>query len=45
MKLKLLVSIKIYLVVNINRIMRYKKPVKKQRVEEPKLGKINKIKK
>ena len=35
-KLKLLVLIRIHLVVNISRVVRYRDPVRKQRVEEPK---------
>ena len=35
-KLKLLASMRIHLVVNVSRIVRYKEPVKGQRVEEPK---------
>jgi len=36
-KLKLLVSMRIYLVVNISRVVRYRKLMKRQRVKEPKL--------
>ena len=35
-KLKLLVSTRIHSVVNISRVVRYKEPVKRQRVEKPK---------
>ena len=35
-KLKLPISMRLYLVVNINRIVKYREPVKKQRVKEPK---------
>ena len=35
-KLKLPISMRIYLVVNINRIVKYREPVKEQRVKEPK---------
>ena len=35
-KLKLLVSIRIHLVVNVSRVVRYRELVRKQRVEEPK---------
>ena len=35
-KLKLLASIRIYPVVNISRIERYREPVREQRVEKPK---------
>jgi len=35
-KLKLPVSMRIHPVVNISRVVRYKEPVKGQRVEEPK---------
>ena len=44
-KLKLLVSIKIYLVVNISKIVRYKEQVEKQKVEEVKLVKVDRAKK
>jgi len=40
-KLKLLASMRIHLVVNVGRVVRYRKLVKGQRVEEPKLVKIN----
>ena len=42
-KLKLLASTRIYLVVNISRVVRYKKPVKRQRVKEPKPVEVNEI--
>ncbi len=42
-KLKLLVSMRIYPVMNVSRIVRYKELVKKQRVEELKLVKVNRI--
>ena len=42
-KLKLLAFMRIYLVVNISRVVRYKEPVKRQRVEEPKLVEVNRI--
>ena len=35
-KLKLLVSIRIHLVVNVSWIVRYREPARRQRVEEPK---------
>jgi len=35
-KLKLLTSMRIHLVVNISRIVRYREPVRGQRLEEPK---------
>ena len=35
-KLRLLASIRIHLVVNVSRVIKYKKPVKRQRVKEPK---------
>jgi len=35
-KLKLLVSMRIYPVVNVSIVIRYREPVKEQRVEEPK---------
>ena len=43
-KLKLPVSMGIYPVINISRIVRYKELVKKQRVEELKLVKVDRIK-
>jgi len=43
-KLKLLVSMRIHLIVNINRVVRYRELVKEQRVEEPKPVKINGVK-
>ena len=42
-KLKLLVSMRIHLVVNVSRIVRYRKLVKEQRVKEPKLVKVNRV--
>ena len=35
-KLKLPISMRIYLVVNISRIVKYREPVKEQRVKKPK---------
>jgi len=43
-KLKLLASIRIHPVVNFSRIIRYRKLVKGQRVEELKLVKVNRVK-
>jgi len=40
-KLRLLASIRIYPVVNISRVMRYRKLVKRQKIKKPKLIKIN----
>ncbi len=42
-KLKLLVSMRIHLVVNISRVVRYREPVKRQKVEEPKPVKVDKV--
>ena len=42
-KLKLLAFIRIYLVVNVSRVVRYKELVKRQRVEEPKLVEVDRI--
>jgi len=42
-KLKLLASIRIHLVVNISRVVRYREPVNGQRVEEPKPVDINEV--
>ena len=44
-KLKLLVSMRIYLVVNISRVVRYRELMKGQRVKEPKLVEVNRIEK
>ena len=41
--LRLLAFMRIHLVVNISRIVRYKEPVKKQKVEESKLVEINRV--
>jgi len=35
-KLKLLISMRIHLVVNVSRVVRYREQVRKQKVEEPK---------
>jgi len=42
-KLKLPASMRIHLVVNISRVVRYRKPVKRQRVEELKSVEVNKV--
>jgi len=42
-KLKLLTSMRIYLVVNISRIVRYRKLVKGQRVEELKPIEVDRV--
>jgi len=42
-KLKLLASIRIHLVVNVSRIVRYREPVKGQRVEELKPVEFNEV--
>ena len=39
-KLKLPVSIRIHSVVNVSRVVKYREPVKKQRVEELKLVEV-----
>ena len=44
-KLKLLVSMRIHPVVNVSRIVRYREPMKEQRVEKPKLVEVNRVKK
>ena len=36
-----MVSMRIHLVVNISRVIRYREPVKRQKVEKPKLVKVN----
>ena len=35
---------RIHLVINISRVIRYREPVKRQKVEKPKLVKVNGIK-
>ena len=42
-KLKLLAFMRIHPVVNVNRIVKYRKPVKEQKVEKPKSVKVNKV--
>ena len=42
MKLKLLAFMKIHLVMNISRVMRYRELVKEQKMEEPKLVEVEK---
>jgi len=42
-KLKLLISMRIHPVVNMSRVVRYKEPMKEQRVEKPKLVKVNRV--
>jgi len=42
-KLKLLASIKIYLVVNVSRIVKYRKQVEEQKIKELKLIEVNKV--
>ena len=42
-KLKLLASIRIYLVVNISRIVRYREQIKGQRVKKPKLVEVDEV--
>ena len=39
-KLKLLVSIRIYLVINISQVVKYRKQVKRQKVKEVKLEEV-----
>jgi len=43
-KLKLLASMRIHLVVNISKVVRYREPVKEQKVEEPKPVKVDRVK-
>jgi len=43
-KLKLLISMRIHLVVNVSKIVRYRELVKRQRVEKPKLVKVDGVK-
>jgi len=40
-KLRLLVSMRIHLVVNVSRVMRYREPGKGQKVEQPKPVEMN----
>ena len=42
-KLKLLASIRIYLVVNISRIVRYREQIKGQRVKKPKPVEVDEV--
>ena len=42
-KLKLLASMRIHLVMNISRIVRYREQVEKQKVEEVKLVKVDRV--
>jgi len=44
-KLKLPASIRVYSVVNISRIERYKEPVREQKVEEPKPVEVDGVEK
>ena len=41
MKLRLPISIRIHPVVNISKVVRYREPVKEQKVEEPKLVEVD----
>ena len=43
-KLKLLDSMRIYLVVNISQVVQYREQVKGQKVEKMKLVKVNRVK-
>ena len=42
-KLKLLTYMRIHLVVNISRVVKYRKPVKGQKVKEPKPVEVDKV--
>ena len=44
-KLKLLVSMRIHLVVNVSRVVRYRELVKRQKIKEPKLVEVNGVEK
>jgi len=44
-KLRLLVSMRIHLVVNMSRVIRYKEPGKGQKVEQPKPVEVNGVEK
>jgi len=41
MQLKLPTSMRIHSVVNVSQVVRYREPVKEQRVEEPKLVEVD----
>jgi len=43
-KLKLLASMRIHPVVNISRVVRYRKPVKRQRIKKPKPVEVDEVK-
>ena len=43
MKLRLLALMRIYPVVNVSKLVRYREPVKRQRVEEPKPVKVEEV--
>ena len=45
MKLTLLASVRIHLVVNVSRVVRYREPVKRQKMKEPKLVEVNGVEK
>ena len=42
-KLRLLVFMRVHPVVNVSRVVKYREPVKEQRVEEPKLVEVKEI--
>ena len=42
-KLKLPAAMKIHLVINVSQIARYRKPVREQRMEEPKSIEVNEV--
>ena len=42
-KLRLLKSIRIYLVVNISRVARYRKPIERQKIKKPKIMKVDRF--
>jgi len=44
-KLKLLASIRIHLVINVSRVVRYREPMKGQKVEKPKPIEVDKVEK
>jgi len=43
-KLKLLAFMRIHSVINMSRVVKYRKPVKGQKVEEPKLVEVDRVK-
>jgi len=42
-KIKLLATMRIHLVVNVSQVVRYREPLKKEKMEKPKLIEVNRI--